>query len=97
MNIVVFAREDTMRPDRDLDQSVARRAAANARFAFAAKTEHLSVAHACGDRHVELDSIGQSNVPLGAIDGVEKVEVEMIMNVRSAPAQVGSSFAAKHS
>ena len=73
-----------MRPHGDCDQRIARRAAADPRLPFAPQAQDLAVARAGWNGDLEHLAVGERDLPLGAVDRVEEINLETIMRVRPA-------------
>ena len=80
-NVFALPLELRVRPDLDLDESVARWSALETHRAFALQPEHLPVGHAF--RHVEIENtaLGERHALLRASDRFEKIDLEGIAKV----------------
>src|SRR5947209_3249678 len=86
MDIVALARENAVRPHLDLDQRISGRTAADARAALAAQAKDLAVTRARRNGDVEQRAVGKRELLLTAIDRIEKIERQTVVNVRAAHA-----------
>src|SRR5262249_40105632 len=74
---------------------IARRPAADARLALAAQAQDLAVARAERNRDLERLALRQGDLPLCAVDCIEEVDLEPIMRVRPAHAEIAAGLAAE--
>jgi len=69
--------------------------AAHAGPALAAQTENLPVTGARWNVDVEYGAIRKRDLPLSAVDSVEEIELQAIVHVRAAHADIGALLAAE--
>src|ERR1700730_7626378 len=82
-----------MRAHLHFDQSIARRSAAEAWTSLAAQTQDLPIARARRDGYIEHGTVRQRHLALCAVDRVEEIKLEPIVNIPAAHAQVGAAAA----
>ena len=80
-DVVALAAEQRMRRDGDLHQRVAGRAAAEARHALALQPQHMAVAHAGGDAHIQRAALRQGDAAGGAVGRIEEADGQRVLRV----------------
>src|SRR5690348_14801773 len=86
MNVVALAPKIGMRHHPDLDQRVARRATVEAGPALPLEPQHLPLAHAGGNGHVEALVRCKREALAGAIHSVKEIDGKDVMMIRAAHA-----------
>ena len=74
----------------------AKEAAADPRLPFAAQAQDLAVARAGWNGDLEHLAVGERDLPLGAVDRVEEIDLETIMRVRPPHAKIAPAPAAEY-
>src|ERR1700761_1328535 len=95
MNIVAIPPEEAMRPYRDFYQGVPGSPAAGAWLPFFPQPQRLLVA--CARRNDDIDRIatGQGNPTCGAVDSIQKIDLQAIAPVIASHSKGASSAARK--
>src|ERR1700730_17457617 len=89
MDVVAFPAEGVMRANIDLDKGITWRARTDTGASLPAQTEHGPIANSRRNCDVERRAVGQGDLLLAAVDGIQKIEFELV--VRIAPARTGAS------
>src|SRR5690606_1973016 len=84
MNVIAFAAEKGMGPDSDLDQGVAVRAAAGPRAPLTPKPDLLAFLHVLRDFHIQRLAVFKRDLPPGALNGVQKIDGDLVNAVKPA-------------
>src|SRR5437764_10982162 len=93
MNVVSIAPEEGMGRHVNLDERIAGRATVPAGRSLSLQAQHLSLADAARDRHIEAAIGRQRNTLLAAVDGGEEIDGEREAKVGAAPRRVAARAA----
>src|SRR3977135_4401201 len=96
MDIIALAREDGMRSDLDLGTRIARLPTTDTGSSLATQAKGLAIACAGGNADVEHRAVGKRELLLAAIDRVEKIERQAIVNGLSAHADIAAPLPAEN-
>src|SRR5260370_14860041 len=86
MDVVALSSEIGMRAHRDLDQGIAGRSAVETWSTLAAQAQYLPIAGPGRNSDIQHGSVRQRHATARAVDRVEKIHFEAIVNVASPPA-----------